>query len=155
MDKTYFDTMKAEIKLFRERMKEEGEKFFLEQSRELFKENPTLLKFAWHQYTPYFNDGDPCVFRASLAYPNILLSTENGVVLDEEGKELPEYDEDVWMDEESYFKDEDNSVPAQTHRNVVAFLEQFDDEDVENFFGDHCQVVVSREGIEVEEYSHD
>lgn len=153
MDKTYFDTMKSEIKLFRERMKAEGEKFFLEQSKELFKENPNLVKFAWRQYTPYFNDGDPCVFRAALDYPSILL--QGDVVKDEEGNPLPEYDEDAWMDGEIGFDDDDKSEPAQIHQNVVDFLGQFDDEDVENFFGDHCQIVVSREGIEIEEYEHD
>lgn len=153
MDKAYFDTMKSEIKLFRERMKDEGEKFFLEQSKELFKENPNLVKFAWHQYTPYFNDGDPCVFRASLEYPSVLLIGD--VVKDEDGNPLPEYDEDLWMDEESYFSKDDKSEPAKICRNVIAFLGQFDDDDVEEFFGDHCQVIVSRDGIEVESYSHD
>lgn len=144
MDKAYFETMKSEIKIFRERMKDEGEKFFLEQSKELFKENPSLVKFGWHQYTPYFNDGDPCVFRAALEFPYILL--EDG-----------EYsDEDTWMDEEPWFtQEEKNSEPAKIQKNVIGFLSQFDDDDVEEFFGDHCQVVVSREGIEVEEYSHD
>ncbi len=29
----------------------------------LFEANPTILGFRWQQYTPYFNDGEPCVFR--------------------------------------------------------------------------------------------
>lgn len=24
--------------------------------------DPTIHSFGWHQYTPYFNDGEPCVF---------------------------------------------------------------------------------------------
>lgn len=25
-------------------------------------DDPFIVRFGWHQYTPYFNDGDPCVF---------------------------------------------------------------------------------------------
>lgn len=30
-------------------------------------DDPTIAWVAWRQYTPYFNDGDPCVFRAQSA----------------------------------------------------------------------------------------
>lgn len=31
---------------------------------DLFKKHPKLQQFGWRQYTPYFNDGDPCSFSA-------------------------------------------------------------------------------------------
>ncbi len=145
MDKTYFDEMKQKIKDFRVKMEQEGKQFFLESSKILFDENPKLLKFAWHQYTPYFNDGDECVFSAALDYPNILV---------EDGGEG--FDEDSWLDEEPYFtKEEEDTEQAKLHKVVVEFLSKFDDDDVKMLFDDHCQVVVSRDGVEVEEYSHD
>lgn len=144
MDKTHFETMKAKIAEFQKQMEEEGKELFLSMCTEFFAEHPTLLKFGWHQYTPYFNDGDECVFSAALDYPNMLLSGEG------------EYsDEDTWLDEEAWFKSEDKSSESILHGELREFLGQFDDEDVKMFFGDHCQVVVSRDGIEVEEYSHD
>lgn len=33
--------------------------------REIFAANPDLEVIAWHQYTPTFNDGEPCVLRVS------------------------------------------------------------------------------------------
>lgn len=30
---------------------------------ELFRDNPSLAQLSWRQYTPYFNDGDECVFH--------------------------------------------------------------------------------------------
>jgi hypothetical protein len=30
----------------------------------LFEAHPALESFGWTQYTPYFNDGDECVFGA-------------------------------------------------------------------------------------------
>lgn len=31
--------------------------------REFFETNPDIVALRWHQYTPYFNDGDACVFE--------------------------------------------------------------------------------------------
>lgn len=28
-------------------------------------DDPVIARFGWQQYTPYFNDGDPCVFHVS------------------------------------------------------------------------------------------
>lgn len=33
-------------------------------SRDIFTKYPNLFSFSWRQYTPYFNDGDACYFRA-------------------------------------------------------------------------------------------
>jgi len=138
MDKTYFDTMKAQMAEFKEKMKADGKKFFLEQSKELFKDNPSLVKFGWVQYTPYFNDGDACTFSAQLDSPRILIEGEN---------------EDEY--EETWYRDSDNSDSANVWRKVIKFLSQFDEDDVELLFGDHCEVVVTRDTVEVEEYEHD
>lgn len=35
---------------------------FEEQARELFQRIPEIEEFSWTQYTPYFNDGDECIF---------------------------------------------------------------------------------------------
>jgi hypothetical protein len=139
MDQKYFEDMKVQIKEFQARMEKEGKDLFLQMSKSLFEENPTLVKFGWHQYTPYFNDGDECVFSADLGDPHILL----------EGQ-----DEDLY-DEQEYFSDSEKSDEANVWRNVRTFLEQFSDDDVEMFFGDHVEVIVKRDGVEVQEYSHD
>lgn len=34
----------------------------LERSKEIFETYPDIKGFCWNQYTPYFNDGEPCVF---------------------------------------------------------------------------------------------
>lgn len=31
--------------------------------RQFLLDHPDIDKLAWHQYTPYFNDGDECIFR--------------------------------------------------------------------------------------------
>lgn len=137
MDKTYFDEMKAKIAQFKREMKEHGEKFFLEQSKELFAELTNVEGFGWTQYTPYYNDGDTCVFSANFDYPTIKFV----------GQE--EIEEDDW------FPNSDMSPEAESSRKIAKFLNQFDYEDVEMMFGDHCKVWVTPSKVEVEEYEHD
>lgn len=152
MDKTYFENMKAQIKEFRQKMKDEGKDFFLGLSKELFENHPKLLKFGWKQFTPYYNDGDPCVFSSYHTDPSILVDSD---AKDEDGKLESWCDEDEWLYNEAWFPQEDQSDGAKIYRDVEKTLSQFDDDDMENFFGDHVQVVVSRDGVEVEDYEHD
>lgn len=39
----------------------------------LFGKYPDLISFSWTQYTPYFNDGDECVFSVYADYPEMEL----------------------------------------------------------------------------------
>lgn len=53
----------AEIqKSLKEQLADIGAKYFREASKQLFDAYPKLESFTWAQYTPYFNDGDECVF---------------------------------------------------------------------------------------------
>ncbi len=139
MDKTYFQNAKKQMAEFKEKMKQDGKQFFAEQCKELFQKHPTLLKFGWVQYTPYYNDGDTCEFSANLDYPKFLLVG---------------MDEDLYDEEPYYSKDEvtDESI---VWNSIREFLSQFDDSDVEILFGDHCEVIVTKDAVEVEEYEHD
>lgn len=140
MDKTYFQNAKKQMAEFKETMKKNGRKFFSEQSKELFDKHPTLVKFGWIQYTPYWNDGEPCEFSAQLESPHMLLVGQDDEV----------YEEEAWFPDDAEITDE-----SIAFRAIIEFLSQFDDEDVEILFGDHCQVTVTEDGVEVEEYEHD
>jgi hypothetical protein len=137
MEISEFQNTKELIKGFQARMEKEGEDLFLSMSKTVFDKNPDLEKFGWAQYTPYFNDGDECVFSAHS--PKILLKGQ---------------DEDMY-DEQEYFSRDEISPEAIVWNNVSKFLSQFDDNDLKMFFGDHVQVVVTRDGVEVDEYEHD
>lgn len=50
-------------------IKEKGTQLVKLVFAEFFKENPEIFYVGWTQYTPYFNDGDECVFRTSLEWP--------------------------------------------------------------------------------------
>lgn len=43
-------------------LQKQGQKIFEAAAKELFEKYPSLDSFGWEQYTPHFNDGDPCYF---------------------------------------------------------------------------------------------
>lgn len=49
-------------------MAKQGQTLLLEMFKKMFEDVPELASMRWRQYTPYFNDGDPCVFRVGDVY---------------------------------------------------------------------------------------
>ena len=99
---------------------------------------PEAEAFRWTQYTPYFNDGDPCVFRVNSPY--VKIGEEGGD--DDEGY-LEKYD----------FEDDTKRNRMQEVEDMLNSCEDV----LQYLFGDHCQVTIWRDKNEatVEEYDHD
>ncbi len=125
----YLATKNA-MKELRKTIKKQAKDFFSEASKGLFEKYPELTSFRWSQYTPYFNDGEPCVFSANVEYPYL-----NG-------------------SDEEFFSDKDEPL-NKAGKAVLKLLRAFEDDDYETMFGDHCQVTVTAKGIDVESYEHD
>jgi hypothetical protein len=121
--------------------------------------------FGWRQYTPYFNDGDACVFSAGQPW---FRTTAD--LADSDGDEAPDdpytfdlhghptlgdehWDGHRWAAVE---RDEATRARAERARALSQAIEsgEFDDVLLEEF-GDHCQIWIRRSGITVDEYSHD
>lgn len=141
----------------------------------LFEQAPKLNCFSWRQYTPYFNDGDECVFRVNI--DDLII---NGLDLDESIAALYLYktlqnEEDVCINNEisqklnytwykkrligqtgiSYNPDYDEQT-AIVVTQIKDVLREISDEFYKELFGDHCTVTVFSDGnIEIEEYDHD
>jgi hypothetical protein len=106
---------------------------------EVFAENPDLLAFRWAQYTPYFNDGDPCTFGTHDVYFKFSDTPD----------EAGDYGDgfvDIWRDEKR----------EPLRKRVNSIMSTVGDDLLQELFEDHSQVTVHRDGrIEREEYSHD
>ena len=141
---TEFRSNKIKIKEARKAAKAVVKTLFSEMSTHVFSQFPTLKSFGWTQYTPYFNDGDPCTFRSHSSYPSMTFLVD-GV---EEN-----FDTDYGDD------DPENPKTSEELRNNVeealkVFFKDFDEEDLEDF--GEGKVVVTRDGkIDVEDYDHD
>ncbi len=129
MNTTKLDELKKKHKDLQKEIKTTSEEFFKEETKNLFETFPDLKSFSWNQYTPFFADGDPCHFSANTDYFTVNEDSE------------AEYSEDPKM--------------QKMYKAIKKFLQQFDDEMFETMFGDHCEITVTSDNIQIEEYSHD
>jgi hypothetical protein len=134
-----FKALQNKMDVLRDEIKEKSKAFFKDASKALFEKHPNLETFRWTQYTPYFNDGDPCLFSVHSDYPEVAMAGEN--IEDQESYEMPDR--------------ENEPQKYAAYGDVTTLLNTFRVEDFEDMFGDHCQVTVTRDKVEVEEYSHD
>jgi hypothetical protein len=127
---------------------------------EKFKANPSVKCMIWHQYTPYFNDGDPCTFgvhsdyacRARLPMPG---DVDTWTVV---AGAAPIGDPATYMENADFFdgweyKDERNNDAQQTEMD--SFLNGLPDDLLARALGDGVRVFVWEGGILTDEYSHD
>lgn len=139
---------------------------------------------VWEQYTPYFNDGDTCVFGvgeprlilAETAEPHAHMATNDGCICsvtrhDTSGGWMSELNQDAacpvhgggdieWDDYgitvwSPEFKRLD-PVLAKTFQDVAEALDSGAFNDVlYREFGDHCQIQMRSDRIFVSSYEHD
>lgn len=109
------------------------------------KDNPQVVSVKWTQYTPYFNDGDECVFRVH--DPEFYFAGDD---IEDEGKS-------VWRLDHKDYGPTDEQASPETRAACKALAKSLGQmEDVlKELFGDHVEVIVTSDGVEVEEYSHD
>lgn len=124
------------------------------------------IKVTWKQYTPYFNDGDPCEFNvhdAGFSIPGVTDGTTDGWgregYADSGDVQIAGGDETEWKTGLGY-------VPTgrvfPRHPAVDAIAELADaiaggafENALLDAFGDHAEVTVTKDKIDVEYYEHD
>jgi hypothetical protein len=131
------EKIKAELAAFelkREELCKELQKEFPTLFKEFFAKHEWIEKFKWHQYTPYFNDGEECTFSVS--------NDESSLEINDLGY----YDDSICDDEEKKL----------AYEQLEEILQSVPEEFYKDLFGDHVEVTVNRDGtIEKEEYEHE
>lgn len=126
--------------------------------KEFFDETPEIKVIKWTQYTPYFNDGDPCYFSVheptfSNCDDSNLVSTYGELDMSEDEAEQ----EGLFAFEGTWSRPD--NLPKHVVENTDKLCEFINASEMEDVllavFGDHVCVTVTRDGIDVEEYSHD
>lgn len=132
---------------------------------------PTIVEFGWTQYTPYFNDGEPCEFSVGCLW---VRTAENKALEDAGVEDYDHYDLEVgygnnpslgsrglkWDGEKRKYVSQPYVGPDEERWERCEALDRaiqsgkFENALLEAF-GDHASVTVSKSGIEVEFYSHD
>ena len=120
---------------------------------------------TWDQYTPYFNDGDPCEFSTHEVYVRIEGVEESGDYGD--GRlgtyELEEYIDPSLPGRERYDDANKRGITLNGYDTDEArlALKSFSREIARHQdlllekFGDHAQVTATAEGFDVEFYQHE
>lgn len=168
---------------YQKRVREEGEGVLKLMFKDFFESNPQIDSVRWTQYTPYFNDGEPCEFGvgdAGVKVKDVNVLRENlrdsrlskDIYESREstsrwgGREhvktgsRPYTDEELMEGgdrEDGYYESwhfKENSSLNVPLGNLNGLLQRSSDI-LEMVLGDHVQVTVTRDSIETEEYNHD
>ena len=133
-----------------------------------FKANPYVGSVIWTQYTPYFNDGEPCEFsRHDFSFLPKLdappFSEDDEYEFDDpydmnffvESK----YDSAAYKKLQNDFMEQYGSITfygtSKAIEEFKAVLNTIPDEVYEAAFGDGKKVIASIDGFETEHYDHD
>lgn len=170
------DELKAELDAAKAAYEKKAGEHLIQVYAEFFESAPMIQQFYWTQYTPYFNDGDACVFSVHDVEFNILPIPDGE--RDYEGSYKHYYN--VQSQIEFYEKNASTGVDVYAEE-IVAFLKSINadnememrcdaakslinsficsNEDLmEAVYGDHVEVVVTKKDgkitVEVGEYDH-
>lgn len=124
-------------------------------------DDPTIVEFGWRQYTPYFNDGDPCTFSAHGTW----VRTTDDKDADEDelemwghrslGKVPSARNADTGEWEKQPYEGPDEARYQRCKALEKAIEGGAFEHVLLDSFGDHANITVRRDGIEVEFYDHD
>lgn len=64
-----YEELRGQIQAAKVEMKRLAPDLLRERAQQIFEQHSDLDSFGWTQYTPYFNDGDACVFGVNSSYP--------------------------------------------------------------------------------------
>jgi len=156
-----------------------------EEFKNFFESYPEIKSIVWNQYTPYFNDGEECVFSVnSASFTNITdtdmmwelsLGDVDTDELEEAALVVSSYDASYLVSDDlsSWGKERKADIIKQFESAGVASLDrmveisnavfEFNDiisdnnmEDVmRDTFGDHVMIMATIDGFNVEEFDHD
>lgn len=132
----------------------------------IFERHPELTVIKWNQYTPYFNDGEECTFSVNDFNVSNAPDIENVTCYGDYDGEEDEDEEgnmptkvfvmDKWGDRNSKTWGDRNSKTYADVWELQEFAQSSIGEDLfRDIFDNHVTVVVTKDGIEVEEYEHD
>jgi hypothetical protein len=165
---TAFEQLISDQADLKRKFQEQAQGLFKEITKEFFEKNPGITGVVWTQYTPYFNDGDTCVFSVGdLTFTNAPSDELSDIRWgdyegDTEGVWAADNVGYVLESDREYYQDTKNAILAAGGVDAAAcalFSKAVGSSEMEDvmqaMFGDHVKVIATREGFDVEDYDHD
>ncbi len=132
--------------------KAEGSQAVFAAFQPFFEKFPRVGAIRWTQYSPHFNDGDPCTF--SVHDPEFELAEDSDQ--DAAGAESDDVDVEEDEDEGEFdWRMEDAKYGKGANEAFDELWAEMHDDVLEAIFGDGYQITVTRTEITVDEYDHD
>lgn len=156
---TKIDNLLKEHAEFKRQFQTKSQSLFKEIVKEFFTKNTAITAIRWTQYKPYWNDGDTCEFRVNPPlFTNCPLDKLEYCIWDEEAFEddfEDELFETLWIESENYLKNKEN-VNHSALENFNRLITGTVFEDVMfDMFGEHSEVIVTKDGFNVLNYEHE
>jgi hypothetical protein len=148
--------LKRQIKEAQDNIRTQAQGVLKSVFADFFVKYPDVYAIGWTQYTPYFNDGDACIFRVGeICLYLSQASYDNG--------SLYEGDQDIlrWGGADDHKKIE--AVGGEErYKDIVSQFEEIGSlvEEVgklylEMLYGDHAAVLYTKDGLTVSQFDHD
>lgn len=155
---------------------EQATKSFYEAAKKVMTDSPAIGAIFWTQYTPYFNDGEPCTFNLMDVVVALAPLPKDFDFQDEDDKRVTyvccfteEYEKECKKLAEisgsvnTWYRDRYEEVVRVRQEeslldikpNDVRQLTEFiagNEELMEHLFGDNVTVVITKEGVDTLEY---
>jgi vacuolar-type H+-ATPase subunit D/Vma8 len=118
--------------------------------QEFIQKHPEIESIRLTQYTPYFNDGDECIFRVCEPEFKFVSAEVDEDEYEEGYLELPYQYDSKWAED---FR-KVCSLELYNSLKEFAFAVESLEDCLNTLFGDHVRVIITKSGVEVEEYDH-
>lgn len=147
-----FNNLNLELANVTKKFREKAKVLLSAKMKEFFKDHPNVEWIGWTQYTPYFNDGDECIFRVNDLHfgyenPEDVYSPYDGVCVGY--SKVYGYENPDGRTFEEVYKDF-NAV-----KDVERTLFSIGEDTFKVLFGDHKFIRISKAGIDILDYDHD
>jgi hypothetical protein len=129
-----FEELKVLKKAYDDKLRKEGEAAVKDAFKDIFERFPELEMIWWTQYTPYFNDGDTCVFGVHDFYC-VFPDPANP----EWEVDYSDYDNDTWS-----LKSSKDPRKKEIGKAVEELKNELPKDVMLSVFDDHVKVVATR-----------
>lgn len=177
-----FNELKEMKAAYDRKLQQEGQAAVKDAFKDLFDKYPEVRSVVWCQYTPYFNDGDTCTFGVHEFDVN--LGTDDSIKADIEAKkvemkvaadegdykkaqqlknQVDELMDRLGGDDDDYHYGESiyslrrskNPREVEIADSIRNLQRELPADVLESVFGDHVQIVATRQGFKINEKDHD
>lgn len=135
-------------------MREKGRAALEPAFMQFFADNPDVQAIRWQQYTPYFNDGEECVFKVREICVQFTDDFRSKHMRHDFNARFA--DDERWYEGDAYYVNKASVEGQASLKRFQDFAKEIKDRDLlKAIFGDHVRIEATRSGLKVSECDHE